>query len=438
MKTTCQTTCALAVLAALVFPFCATAQVSGIPAVEWDKLTQAVKTIETAKTFDTAAAAYAKGCAVNRRSSKLQLAYLKKMLQLGRLDVAQNAAKELLELDPKCGLACGTVAYTHAKKTHYLPALTPAVKAAEIERDNKSIISNAAQLIAWYEAAKRGNINAETQRTIKALPSSSKAFAAAYKRAKESVKKLADIKATKDKEAQQALAEAEKVESEAKGLSDKLKSAGRTYDQQATQLSNARRDLSRAQYDANRNTDYQSRQSAQRRIDSIYRRIRSIQQTMRQQEDAGLKIKKELNKVRKDAQSKRYQASKISREAKAVAEGMPASFGWLPPAVDGVITPDATIAKPKAGGTKTLPPGSSYLVPGKVDKPTAPKVASLQERLAAAEAADKLQMAKLCMTSKDKAMKAKSRELLKEIVTKYATTPSATEAKELLAKDSGS
>ncbi len=434
MKIISRTACVVA-LAALTFPVCAKAKVSGIPAVEWDELTQAVKAVETAGTFDTAAAAYAKGCTINRRSSKLQLAYLKKMLQVGRPDVAQNAAKELLELDPKCGLALGTVAYMHARKTHYLPALTPAVKAAEIQRDNKSIISNAAQLVAWYEAAKRGKVDADTQRTIKALPSSSKEFATAYKRAKESVRKLADIKAKKDKEAQQALAEAQKVESEAKTLSDKLKNAGKTYDQQVKQFRDARRDLSRAQNDVNRSTDYQSRQSAQRRIEGIYRRIRDIQRTMRKQKDAGLKIKKEMEKVRKEAQSKRYQASKISREAKAVAEGMPASFGWLPPAVDGVVTPDATIAKPKTAKTKSPPSGSSYLVPGPKPKPSAPKQASLQQRLAAAEAADKLQMAKLCLSSKGEGMKAKARELLKDIIAKYPATPSATEAKELLAKD---
>jgi len=44
-------------------------------------------------------------------------------------------------------------------------------------------------------------------------------------------------------------------------------------------------------------------------------------------------------------------------------------------------------------------------------------------------------MAKLCMAGKDAAMKAKARELLKEIVTKYSATPAATEAKELLAKE---
>jgi len=436
MKIALQTLCVAAVLSALFFPFYATAKVSGIPAVEWDALTQAVKAIEAAGTFDTATAAYAKGCTINRRSSKLQLAYLKKMLQLGRPDVAKKAATELLEIDPKCGLALGTIAYMHARKTHYLPALTPAVKAAEIERDNKSIIANAAQLVAWYEAAKRGTVDADTRRTIKALPSSSKQFAADYKRAKEGIKKLGDIKAKKDKEAQQALAEAEKVESEAKSLSDKLKSAGKTYDQQVKQLNDAKRDLSRAQYDINRSTSYQSRQSAQRRIDGIIRRIRDIQRTMQKQEDAGRKLKNELEKVRKNARSKRYEAGKLTREAKAVAEGMPTNFGWLPPAVDGVVTPDATIAKPNTGVTKTPKPGSSYLVPTKEPKPKVPKQASLQQRLETAEAADKLQMAKLCITSKEKAMKAKGRELLKEILTKYSSTPSATEAKELLAKNS--
>jgi len=363
MKITGRATCVLAAFAILVFPVCAMAQVTGAPLVQWDQLTQSVREINAATKFDDAAAAYAKGCTVNRRSSKLQLAYLKKMLQLGRPDVAQHAAKELSEIDPKCGMAWGTLAYMHARRTHYLAALTPAVKAAELTKDNKSIIENAAQLVAWYEAAKRGSVSADIQRTIKALPSSRKQFAAAYKRAKESFKKLGDVKAKKENEAQEAQAEAQKVEAQGKALADKLKSAGRGYDQQVKQLRDARRDLSRAQYDISRATDYRARQSAQQRIAGIVRRIRDIQQTMRQQESEGLKIRKEMEKVQKDAQSKRYQANKLSREAKAVAEGMPASFGWLPPAVDGVVTPDATLAKPASSGRKTPPAGSSYLVP---------------------------------------------------------------------------
>ncbi len=438
MKMTCRTACIVVAFSTLIFPLCATGDVSGIPAVKWDELTLAVRAIESSATFDAAAAAYAKGCSINRRSSKLQLAYLKKTLRLGRPDVASNAARELTDLDANCGLAWGTLAYMHARKSRYLVALTPAVKAAEYESQNKSIVSNAAQLVAWYEAAKRGNIGADIQQTIKALPSSSKPFAAAYKRAKESFKKIDLLKAAKDEQAQQALAEADKVDVKAKALSTKLKSAGRAYDAQAQQLRSATQQLSRAQNEANCATDFQARQSAQRRAASIYPRIRSIRQTMKKQEDAGLKIKKELNATRKDAQSKRSQANKLSRQAKAVADGMPPHFGWLPPAVDGVVTPDATIAKPKTPKGKTHTPGSSYLLPAQESKSTKPKVAPLAQRLAEAEAADKLQMAKLCMTSKDQAMKAKARELLKEIVAKYAATPSAAEAKELLAKDNGS
>jgi hypothetical protein len=433
----------MAVLTVLALPLCAMAQpaVGGLAGLEVDELTKCVSAIESATLPDTAANAYAKGCTINRRSSKLQLAYLRKMLQLGRPDIAQFAAGELSVIDPKSGLAWGTLAYMQTKKAQYLAALTPAVKAAEFEPKNMPICQNAAQLVAWYEAGKRGSVDAEIVRTMKDLPSASKEFAAAYKRAKEAFKKLADVKADKDKQANEADAEAKKAEGEYKKFSDQLKSAGRTYDQTVRQLQDAQQELDRTNTNINTNINnphrggYNPQQNNQQQRDNIQRRINDIQGNLRRQEDEGRKIRSEVEKAKREALSKRDNAAKLTREAKRLAEGMPDNFGWLPPAVDGVVTPDATVAKPASNSRKPAEPASSYLVPDQpATKPAGARQAPLEQRLAEAQAAEKLDMAKLCMASDDAAMKARARELLEEIVTKFASTPSAAEAKQLLAK----
>jgi len=434
----------MAALAVLALPVCAMAQsaAGGIAGLEVDELTKCVQAIESAPTLDAAATAYARGCTFNRRSSKLQLAYLRRTLQLGRPDIAQFAAEELSTIDPKAGMAWGTLAYMQAKKAQYFLALTPAVKAAELELRNQSICKDAAQLVAWYEAGKRGNVDAEIARTMKDLPSASKEFAAAYKQAKEAFRKLADVKAEKEKQAKEAEGEAKKAEGEYKKLSDQFKSAGRTYEQERQRLLDAQQELDRLN---SRNVgDYNShkgiynpnpRQGNQQERDNVQRRINEIQNNLQRQEKEGKKLRTEVEKAHKEAQSKQDQADKLAREAKKVAEGMPDSFDWLPPAVDGVVTPDATAAKPASTGRKTAEPASSYLVPDQAaNQPATGRQAPMEQRLAEAQAADKLQMAKLCMGSEAAPMKARARELLAEIVTKFASTPSAAEAKELLAK----
>ncbi|GEM_PF-2144144 len=444
MKITRRIAARMAALAVLALPVCAIAQpaAGGLAGLEVDGLTKCVQSIDSATTPDAAANAYAKGCTMNRRSSKLQLAYLRKMLQLGRPDIALFSAGELSVIDPKSGLAWGTLAYMQAKKAQYLAALTPAVRAVEFEPKNEPICQNAAQLVAWYEAGKRGNVDAEVARTMKGLRSASKEFAAAYKRAKEAFKKLADVKADKDKQASLAEAVAKMAEAEYKKFADQLKSAGQTYDKEVQRLRDAQQDLNRLNSNNNNNNNnsrrggYNPQQNNQPQRDSIQRRINDINKNLRQQEDAGRKIHNEVDKAKKEALSKRDQATRLAREAKKLAEDMPDNFGWLPPAVDGVATPDATVAKPASTGQKTAKPASSYLVPNQPATPSAgTQQAPIEQRLAEAQAADKLQMAKLCLASNDAVMKARARELLEEIVTKFASTPSAAEAKQLLAKE---
>ena len=275
-------------------------------------------------------------------------------------------------------------------------------------------------------------MDAKTKQAIKDLPSSSKQFAAAYKRAKDGIGKLDSLKDDKKKLVAEAVKEAEKAEKERDDQAKKLESAGKDYAKTQKQRDDAVKEADRAAYEARRTTSYESQRSAERRRDAALRRVRELNRTLARQEAEGKKIRKEWLTASKDATAKRTAANKLAQDVQKVAAGMPTSYGWLPPAVDGVCTPDATLAKHPTKPGKATQPDSSYLVPEKPKAEPPKQGPPLATRLADAEAADKLQLAKICMSSKDAKMKARARELFEEILNKYGNTTSAVEAKQLL------
>ena len=101
-------------------------------------------------------------------------------------------------------------------------------------------------------------------------------------------------------------------------------------------------------------------------------------------------------------------------------------------------TPDAKVAAAKAAAAKTTSTGTgktapkpSYLAPGQTKPIPAPK-ASSADRIAEAEAADKLGLAKIYASSP--AMAPAAKKLIAEILAKYPNTAAAKEARELQKK----
>ena len=409
----------------------------GLAGVEWDELTKAVRAIQRAGSTEEAMAAYAKGCTVNRQDAKLQDAYMRRMLKFGRPDVAYYPAQELTKLDAKNGIAWGVIGYTQARRKQYLPAFVTCMKAADLARDNPSICQNAAQLLAWYGGAQRAPVRADTAELAKKFKSSSysgQVFAAAYKKARASYAKLDQEKDAKKKEATVVEQEAKKLDAEVKKLKDNLRSRGRTYDSERRRLHQAERSMAHAEDQIRRSRDYRSRQSAERRRDQLARQIRDTRRSLSRHYSEGKKIRTQLDGIEKKQRSKRSQANRMLREAEAVAQGMPSAFTWQPPAVDGVVTPDATLAKVKPKSTGKTTPKSSYLVPTKATKPAAAPAVSLSQKLAEAEAGDKLSLAKICMDSTNAQMRAKAKQLLQDILANYSSTKAAGEAAELIKK----
>ncbi|MCD6304386.1 MAG: hypothetical protein J7M21_05425 [Planctomycetes bacterium] len=430
-----------AVAAAGMCAAAATAQAAAgsptsIPGVEWDELTKAVRAIASAGSVEQASAAYAKGCAINRQSIRLQDAYMRRMLKFGRPDLAVQPARELLKLQPDNAVAWGVIAYEQCIKAQYLAAVPNALRAAELDPQNSSICHNAAQLVAWCEGAKIA-LNATLASRLKKFKDASwagKTFTDAYNKAKQSYARIAAQQAEKKKQADAVMAEAKKIQAKAKQVKQTLASAKRSYDSDRRRLRDVQRSIDRADDQVRRSTNYTSRRSAERRRDSLFRQMRDIKRSISRRLADGAKIKKQLDDLEKQWKGRQARAARLMREAAAVAKNMPADYTWLPPAVDGVVTPDVkqVAAKVKRTGK---PAPKSYLAPT-TPKDTAapPKTAPLAHRLAEAEAADKLSMAKILVTSSNEQARRRGGQILREIISRYPQTKAAAEAKRMLAE----
>lgn len=406
------------------------------PGIEWDALTKAIHKIQKARSHDEAAAAYASGCSINRQSVELQTAYMRRQLQLGRPDTAWHAAKVLLQLRPRTGLAQGVVAYMFAKRDNYAAAFPPGVQAAELEKENPSICQNAAQLLAWHEGAKRKAPLTDLTLTLKKLKSSStsgKLFADAYRKARRDYAKLDDEKKQKKAKADEAEEEAKKIKEEGQKLARDLDGRKRRYDSEARRIRSRQRELERVEHEVARSGDYNQRRSLERRRDSTRRNLRRAQDSLSKTRSEARKIKKQLDALEERYKSKLAAANRLRREANAAMEGVPVSFKWQPPAVDGVVTPDALVAKakPKPRTSAKDRPVKTYLAPTKAKTTPAVKTVGLASRLAEAEAADKLGLAKIYVNGK---MNTAAKKLLDEILGSYPNTAAAKEAAELRKK----
>jgi len=411
-----------------------------VPGAEWDEMTKALRAIQSATTADEAAAAYARGCTQNRQSVKLQDAYLRKTLKLGRPDRAWRPAKELTTLAPKNGMAWGVLGYKQAKDERYIAAIGPALRAAEFEPENTSICQNAAQLLVWYEGGKRLAVDADTSGRMKRLKSpatSGKVFAKAYKAAKSAYTKLGRDVTAKKKEADAASKEADALEQKYEKLRKDLQAKGKKYDAERKKIYSAKRSIARTEDSMRRSTNYNSRIAAERSRERAYRQLREAERDARNSLRDGKKIKENLKDAEKAYKNKKEHAARLRREAAKVTDGVPSTFGWLPPAVDGVVTPDATVAgaRPRPAAKGTAPPAASYLAPTQAKTATTPAAASVSEQLAEAEASAKLDLAKICLASKDGAMQAAGKKHLAAILSQYPNTKAAAEAKALADKN---
>ncbi len=110
-----------------------------------------VDAIEHAPDPSAAVAAYAAAKSALPDSSRVDQAYVRRMVAFGLPQMAEAQAQTLVQRDPKDGLAWGVMAYSRAKRGQTADALKDIASAARYLPDDPFVQRTAGQLLAWYD-----------------------------------------------------------------------------------------------------------------------------------------------------------------------------------------------------------------------------------------------------------------------------------------------
>ncbi|MCE5325726.1 MAG: hypothetical protein LLG01_04875 [Planctomycetaceae bacterium] len=105
--------------------------------------------IAKAPNANAAGAAYMAARNLDRSSPKIPHAYVQRLLEMGKPQLAATAAADLVELDPKDALGQGVIGYLAASKGNISKALPAFVKAARSDPDNAGIAYDMGMLAIW-------------------------------------------------------------------------------------------------------------------------------------------------------------------------------------------------------------------------------------------------------------------------------------------------
>jgi len=398
-----------------------TSQPTSSPAFFSDEMSQIIQNISSSVNVNEASFNYARGCSINRKNIKLQDAYMKKLLKLGRPDIANIPAQELIEIDTKNGIAWGNISYIFAKRgqTFFLQSLTNGLKAIVLDTENTGICQNVSQLVMWYEVNKLSSLDANSNLILKKLSGEipfSKEYDKNIKIVKDNYVKIEKNCQVKKKDVDSAVAEAKKIETKYKQLNETLKAKGKSYDAEIKKIDTIQNQLNNQNNTGS--TDYRQIDAMNRNKQNLQRQINTAKSNADKLLSEGEEMRKQADIVKKEWETKRDDAIKLQKSVNSNDE-LINSFEWSPPAVDDIIHPDLTIVK---NHITTSAPSA------------APVEISLDMRIAEAEASDSLDMAKFGVNSKDVNMKNMAKDLLTKIIKEYSKTKAVVEAKLLLEK----
>jgi len=112
-----------------------------------------VKAIDQAADPSATVNAYAKAVtALGASNVEMLRAYMTKMIQFGRPQLAQSQAKDLTTLSPDSGLPWAVLAYNNADQGNMVESLQDIVKAVHRNSQDPFIVRTAGQLMAWYDS----------------------------------------------------------------------------------------------------------------------------------------------------------------------------------------------------------------------------------------------------------------------------------------------
>ncbi len=377
-------------------------------------IANAIREIAAAVTPEAAMSAYSRGRDIDKTDRNLHDAYMRKMLKMSRPDAAWHAAQILAPMELEYGLPQGVMAYVFAKQEDYAKAMGPGVRAAMLDPNNAPMVHNAGQLMAWYEHVSAKPAVAQSvkdaMRKLKA-GAGGKVYADAYEQAQDAYKipeqrkkDLEQKRASLEKDVQQTI---QKINANATAL----KTKGAAYDREADDHRRNQQELARAELDMQTARTVQTRNDAARRADRARASMKSNDRQMADLKQDAVKIQSSQEDLRKKLAEKQAELSKTQAAAKSALESVPDSLTWQVPAVDGLTPSDLQAAKPK-GRTPTSSPSET-----------------LDKRLAEAQAADKLSLAKIYIDGK---MTDAARKALLEIIRDCSTTDAGRQAAELL------
>ncbi len=408
---------ALTAIVAILFCFCAaaSAEETGTPAaapaageatdpgpstmVEW------IVAIRSAKDVATAATSYAKARMLDKNDVELYDTYMKKMLTFGHPKIAAYPAMELRRLQAKNGTAWGVLGYNDAKRGKYLQALMSTIQGMTLLPADPGIQNNAGILLAWYETRPLKPRLSVTLQALLKEHSQQWLDKPKYADAHSTSKSDFAVKVQRMEKMKAELVPAEKAAKAAARISNLAADKYRQYARAIGSIESNTRELERKYAKLSRDhaaayycTPYHLPMSQTRsKISANKSRLYSLRSSGSSLRSYAVK-KTELYKETKNTLDKAKAALKAEERIRL-------SLTWMPPAVDGVITPEG-------------------------EKPPKFTIRTGSTTKSSASAADvQLKMAKLLILNK---RMQKAKMILESIIKKYPDSKAAKEAAKLL------
>ena len=116
------------------------------------QLAELIADIDAAELVEDAVAAYNAANLVDRGNLEVNLAYMKKMLKLGQLQYAVYGARWVVSVDPDNILALSVLAYRDASIGDIESAMPMIFHALSRSPDDASLLHDAGQMVAWFDA----------------------------------------------------------------------------------------------------------------------------------------------------------------------------------------------------------------------------------------------------------------------------------------------
>lgn len=366
-----------------------------------------VSGIQAAGDLSAAISLYAKGCSAGA-SRALHETYMRKLLGFGRPDIALYPARALQSANPPSGLALAVLAYNAAKRAELASALADNLKAFELLKDDPSVLANLGQLAMWAQQNPTGRGLTQTIKqsleTNRQDLMSHKEFAAAYEKARAIYQQRDKLLGEFDQKIAAATDEQAAARKAAEEADKKYRDMSAQIDLSEKLLRALGRDLDRLADDITE-SGMILRDRARAQIRQEQPALDDLKKKQKQFADDSRPL---LDRLRNATAA----VDQLTAQQNAALAKLQPVYLWMPPAVDGVVTPENI-----SGGIASAVATAS--APASPVAPASPDQAQKQVDLA--------------RTYLDNKMPSQAAQLLRDVIQKYPDTPAAAQAQKLLA-----